>query len=107
MVFREVQRFSQPWLWGLILLPTCLGCIGLFGWGMVQQLVLGRPWGDRPMSDVALLVVSGYVALVTLVRLMVRRRNQMMEEFRCELNKEKRRKRAEEMSRKFRRDQAA
>ena len=63
--------------------------------------------GNMDSWDVALLVVSGYVALVTLVRLMVRRRNQMMEEFRRELDKEKRRKRAEEMSRKLRRDQAA
>ena len=63
--------------------------------------------GNMDSWDVALLVVSGYVALVTLVRLMVRRRNQMMEEFRRELKKEKRLRRAEEMGRKFQRDQAA
>ena len=63
--------------------------------------------GNMDGWDVALLLVSGYVALVTLVRLMVRRRNQMMEEFRRELKKEKRLRRAEEMGRKFQRDQAA
>ncbi len=63
--------------------------------------------GNMDGWDVALLVVSGYVAVVTLVRLMARRRNQMMEEFRRELKKEKRRKQAEEMSRKFRREPAA
>lgn len=57
--------------------------------------------------DVALLVVAGYVALVTLVRLMIRRRNQMLDEFRRELRKEKRRKEAEERERKLRREQAA
>ena len=57
--------------------------------------------------DVALLVAAGYLALVTLVRLMIRRRDQMMEEFRREMKKEKRRREAEETKRKFRRQKAA
>ena len=57
--------------------------------------------------DVALLVAAGYVALVTLVRLMIRRRNQMLDELRSELEKEKRRKQAEERGREFRRQNAA
>ncbi len=63
--------------------------------------------GNMDGWDVALLVVAGYVALVTLVRLMIRRRNQMLDEFRRELKKEKRRKQAEERERKFRRQKAA
>ena len=63
--------------------------------------------GNMDGWDVALLVVAGYVALVTLVRLMIRRRNQMLDEFRSELKKEKRRKEAEERERKFRRKRAA
>ena len=63
--------------------------------------------GNMDGWDVALLVVAGYVALVTLVRLMIRRRNQMLDEFRSELKKEKRRKEAEERERKFRRQKVA
>ena len=63
--------------------------------------------GNMDGWDVALVVVAGYVALVTLVRLMIRRRDQLMDEFRRKMRKEKRRKEAEEQQRKFRRQQAA
>jgi len=56
-IFREVQRFHQFWVWLLIIaLPLLL--VGPFGYGMVKQLVLGQPWGDRPMSDTALAIVG-------------------------------------------------
>jgi uncharacterized membrane protein len=62
VVFREVQRFHQPWLWVLIIVCAA-GLIGLFGYGMVQQLVFGEPWGDRPMSDTALAVTGTFTIL--------------------------------------------
>ena len=55
--FHEEQRFRQPLLWA-ILGPTALLVTGLFGYGMFQQLVLGKPWGDRPMPDGMLLAVG-------------------------------------------------
>jgi hypothetical protein len=45
------------WLW-LLLIAMSVAMIVLFGYGMYQQLVLGEPWGDRPMSDTALVVTS-------------------------------------------------
>jgi hypothetical protein len=69
VAYREQQRFTQPWLWLLLVLPGCLACIGLFGWGMVQQLLMGRPWGDRPMSDTELLV-AGSISIVFCVAMM-------------------------------------
>lgn len=33
--------------------------IGYFGYAMYRQILLGQPFGDRPMSDAALLVVGG------------------------------------------------
>ena len=51
--FREVQRFTQVWLWAL-LLPATLGPAALLLYGMIQQLAFGRPWGNKPMSDAAL-----------------------------------------------------
>ena len=65
VIFREVQRFKQPWLWAIIVVIT-LGMIGLFGWGMVKQLVFGETWGDRPMSDTGLAVTGTLVILLHL-----------------------------------------
>jgi len=56
VLFSEVQRFTQPWIWAIIL-PVALGPIALFGYGVAVQLVGDAPWGDKPMSDVGLLVV--------------------------------------------------
>ena len=39
--------------------------------------------------DVTLLVVAGYLAVVTLIRLMARRRDQMLGEFRRQIDDEK------------------
>ena len=57
--------------------------------------------------DVALLAMAGYVAVVTLVRLMIRRRDQLLDEFRRKVKQEKQRKELEERSRKLRSRQAA
>jgi hypothetical protein len=45
--------------------------------------------------DVALLVVAGYVAVTALVRLMLRRRNQTIDEFRQQMEAERKRKEAQ------------
>jgi hypothetical protein len=45
--------------------------------------------------DVTLLVVAGYLAIVTLVRLMVRRRNQVYAELRQKAEDAKKRKQAQ------------
>ena len=60
VLFREVQRFHQPWLWVLIVVSV-LATIGLFG----------EPWGDRPMSDTALAILFGIgiLALFASIRL--------------------------------------
>jgi hypothetical protein len=53
VVFREVQRFRQPWLWVVI-----LGIVGLVAWAVVQQFGYGEPFGTNPMSDTGLIVVA-------------------------------------------------
>ena len=63
--------------------------------------------GNMDGWDVALLVVAGYVAIVTLVRLMIRRREQMLAKFRREVEKEKARREAEPRSQESRRQRAA
>lgn len=56
-LFYEEQRFRQPWLWAL-LGTIALLLVGLFGYGLYQQLILGKPWGDKPMSDLVLVTVT-------------------------------------------------
>ncbi|MBN2024648.1 MAG: hypothetical protein JW809_17860 [Pirellulales bacterium] len=56
--------------------------------------------------DVALLAVAGYLALMALTRLMLRRRDAMLGEFREELHRERQRKR-DEAKRAARRSKAA
>lgn len=57
--------------------------------------------------DAGLLVLAAYVAVVSLVRLMIRRRDQMFDEFRRKVRKQKRQKEAEQADRKSRRRRAA
>jgi hypothetical protein len=44
--FREVQRATQWWLRLLV-----LGLAALAWWAFVQQVVLGKPFGNHPVSD--------------------------------------------------------
>jgi hypothetical protein len=54
--FREEQRFTQWWLW-LILLA--LAMIPLFG--IYEQIIHGRQFGDKPMSDSGLILFAVFV----------------------------------------------
>ncbi|MBW3623816.1 MAG: hypothetical protein KY468_10465 [Armatimonadetes bacterium] len=62
--FHEEQRFRQPWLWALLVGAGAMQ-VGVFGYGIVQQIVYGRPWGNRPMTDTLLLVVGAGVLFMT------------------------------------------
>ena len=66
--FKEVQRFTQWWLW-LILLG--IGSILIFG--IYKQIILGEPFGDQPMSDVGLIIfallILGLIAFFRIMQL--------------------------------------
>jgi hypothetical protein len=76
--FREEQRFKQPWLWAM-LIGLALFTVNFIGYGMVKQLVLGKAWGSKPMSDAGLavfgpcciLLVVGVCALYIWMKLIV------------------------------------
>jgi hypothetical protein len=57
MRFVEQQRFRQWWLVLFVLAIVAVTAIP-FGFGVVQQLVTGRPWGDQPLPDGALVAVG-------------------------------------------------
>lgn len=68
MKFREEQKFTQWWLW-LILIGV--GIIPIFG--IYQQILVGEPFGDKPMSDTGLLIFTlftwGLLAMFYFMRL--------------------------------------
>lgn len=51
-IFNESQRFSQVWLWVIILGTSFIPVIGLY-----QQIVVGVPFGNNPMSDLGLAIM--------------------------------------------------
>ena len=44
--YHEVQRFGQWWLWIVV-----LGIAALQWYSFIEQIVLGRPFGDNPAPD--------------------------------------------------------
>lgn len=54
--FKEEQKFTQWWLW-LILIPV--GILPIFG--IYKQLILGDKFGDKPMSDLELVIFTLFV----------------------------------------------
>ncbi|MDT7602482.1 MAG: hypothetical protein QOF61_479 [Acidobacteriota bacterium] len=59
--FREVQRFRQVWLWGLLIAIALL-----FAYGGVQQILFGKPWGNKPLPDAGLVAIFLlFVAILT------------------------------------------
>ena len=51
-LYREIQHFRQIWLWIFIIFISCLVI-----YGGVQQLILGRPFGNNPVSDIVLIII--------------------------------------------------
>lgn len=62
-LFYEEQRFRQPWLWALMGIVALLA-VGVFSYGIFQQVILGKPWGDNPMSDTGLITLAIIVWIV-------------------------------------------
>ena len=62
--FHEEQQFRQPWVW-LLLLIIALWITVMFADGMYTQLYLGQAWGDRPMSNGALVLSAAFSFLIT------------------------------------------
>ncbi|MDR3235409.1 MAG: DUF6141 family protein [Prevotellaceae bacterium] len=68
VLFSETQRFEEGWSLGILLilaLGTCISVDILFIYGIIQQLVKGQPFGNRPMSDAGLVVVSVLMLIIT------------------------------------------
>jgi hypothetical protein len=44
--FLEEQRFRQFWVYLLLAIPVVI-----MWWGFLEQIILGRQWGDRPAPN--------------------------------------------------------
>ena len=62
VTFREEQRFTQRWLWIVLIIMT-LVLVGVFAYGFIAQLVFNKPWGERPVSDNALIFIGGAIII--------------------------------------------
>lgn len=54
--FKEEQKFTQWWLW-LILLP--IGLLPIIG--IYKQIILGEPFGGKPMPDIGLIIFTIFI----------------------------------------------
>jgi hypothetical protein len=64
LYFEERQTFTQWWLW-IIVGATTVGINALFIQAVIQQLILGIPWGEKPLNDETLLILSVVVLSVS------------------------------------------
>jgi len=69
--FHEEQRFRQWWVWLLV-----YGIAALQWWGFIQQIILGKPWGNRPAPDTLLVLVwmlfgIGFPVFFNMIRLTI------------------------------------
>lgn len=69
--FTEEQRVSQPWIFILL-----LGIVGLWLWQVIQQVIMGIPFGTNPAPNVVILIMGivplGAIFLVISLRLQTR-----------------------------------
>ena len=69
--FKEVQKFTQWWLWLILIGIGILPILGIY-----KQLILEEEFGSRPMSDTGIIVFSLFtftlIALFLITRLKTR-----------------------------------
>jgi|GEM_PF-2471869 len=64
--FEEVQTLrNNPWVWVFAMIPLLVAMIPI-GAGLHLQLVEGKPWGDKPMSDEGLITFAVFMAIIFL-----------------------------------------
>jgi hypothetical protein len=52
-LFHEKQYFRQPWIWLLL-----LGIAGLSIYSVVQQIIIGLPFGNNPVPDYMVIIIA-------------------------------------------------
>ncbi len=60
--FEETQSFNQWWIWVLLIASACFPV-----YGMIQQVILGNPIGDRPLSNVGMILLMLFTVALLLL----------------------------------------
>lgn len=61
-IFKEEQRFTQWWVWFIL-----IGIISVFLMGNYSQFILKTPFGNNPMSNSGLLIVTVVLTLLVVL----------------------------------------
>jgi hypothetical protein len=61
--FKEEQKLDVWWL-KVLIVGLLFVSLGPIYYGLITQLSTGVPWGDEPMSDTGLIIVSVVVTLI-------------------------------------------
>jgi hypothetical protein len=68
ILFKEVQRFTEWWLWLILIAIGAISIVGLY-----KQFVLKKPFGDHPMSNIGLvlsaLFIFAFIAFFAVIKL--------------------------------------
>ncbi len=59
--FKETQHFNQWWIW-MIIAFSC----GIWVWQFVQQIIMGKPFGNEPATNVGVILI-GIIPVVILL----------------------------------------
>ncbi|MCZ2223975.1 MAG: hypothetical protein LC122_10125 [Chitinophagales bacterium] len=62
ILFKEIQKFRQWWLWIIILIVD-----GIFLLGFFIQVILGKQFGDKPMTNQGLIIAVGLLLLINII----------------------------------------
>lgn len=66
-LFTEKQKFTQWWIWLIILIPFLFLLFGIY-----TQILLGQPFGNKPSDDASLIILAGVVGLLILFFMVVK-----------------------------------
>jgi hypothetical protein len=78
VLFTEEQRFTQKWLWLIIIGATLIALVPTI-YGIYSQEILGEPWGNNPTDTRSLYIIlffelilmGGIILLIYKMRLKV------------------------------------
>jgi len=78
--FNEEQRLKHAWIWLVLALMSFL----IFSYGLFVQMILHKPWGNKPMDDKGLIIVSILVTSIFIVVYFVFKGTRLITEIKSE-----------------------
>lgn len=74
-MFNEIQSFKKWWQLLIFAIPH-----GIFLFGLYQQVILNKPFGDNPMPNVGLFIAEGVMIVLSYFFLLLRLETSINEE---------------------------